>query len=405
MKDGPASTSQGTRSLETSVRVKAADAQSPHWIFTAALLGVMSIMTLIAYSTEPPAVQIKVAFVGNSMQYVNDLPRFMQALAGRKRARPQDGYLIQQNACLHGSLNFQSQLEYGNGMYWRWKTKKAEIRGFDPKAKVYDYGACTVPQLITGYDEKFYDMASYYINDTKNPCMMSRGYYNYTLKHYQNIQPNWDYIVMNDNTKWPALEETRESSLQTLEESYVPMLLESGGIPILYATHGYRSDVINVTGFGNVSSFTSDVFEGYRQYADLLAANLPDEQQPRIAPVGLAFLVVYEENYNLWRRLFYVDGVHPSPSGSYLIGCILYATLYGHMPRRSIALPPKPKVLWKRARSMETNPRFYMPYPTQTEAAFLFHVAKRIMIQGYRPETWIKYHDESVDNEYIGKWR
>ena len=294
MKDGDASSIQATPGK---------DAQSPHWMFIAGLLGVMSVMTLIAYSTEPPGVKIKVAFVGNSMQYVNDLPRFMQALAGRKRVRPQDGYLIQQNACLHGSLSFKTQLEKGSGMYWRWKTKKAEIRG--KEKGVYDYGACTVPQLITGYDEKFYDMASYYKNDSKNPCMMSPAYYNYTMKHYQNIQPNWDYIVLNDNTKWPALDETREISLQVLEESYVPMLLESGGIPILYATHGYRSDVINVTGFGNVSSFTSDVFEGYRQYADLLSAFLPDEQQPRIAPVGLAFLVVYEEVCLLYQVLLF----------------------------------------------------------------------------------------------------
>jgi hypothetical protein len=56
------------------------EVQGPHWMFTAALLGVISIMTLIAYSTEPPVVKIRVAFVGNSMQYVNDLPRFMQAL-------------------------------------------------------------------------------------------------------------------------------------------------------------------------------------------------------------------------------------------------------------------------------------------------------------------------------------
>lgn len=177
----------------------------------------------------------------------------------------------------------------------KWKTQKAEMRGQDSEAGVFDFGACSVPQLILGYDEKLYDMASNYKNDSKNPCMMSEAYYNYSMAHYQNIQPDWDYVVMNDQTQYPAIEEKKEISIQVLEESYLPMIQESGAIPILYATHGYRSDVINVTGLGNVSSFTSDVFEGYRQYAELLSANLPDEQQPRIAPVGLAFLVVYEE--------------------------------------------------------------------------------------------------------------
>lgn len=277
----------------SSLKVK--DEQSPHWLFTLALLGVISIMTLIAYSLEPPGYKIRVAFVGNSMQYVNDLPRFMQALAGRKRVRPTKASLIYQNSCLHGSLNFKTQLTKGNGMFHKWKTRNAELRGQDRRAGVFDFGACSVPQLILGYDENLSDMASNFKNDTKNPCMMSKAYYNYSMDHYQNIETEWDYIVFNDNTKWPAIEEKKQASLKVLEEKYVPMIQDSGATPILYATHGYRSDVINVTGLGNVSSFTSDVFEGYRQYAELLSANLPNDQQPRIAPVGLAFLVVYEE--------------------------------------------------------------------------------------------------------------
>lgn len=86
------------------------------------------------------------------------------------------------------------------------------------------------------------------------------------------------------------------------------------------------------------------------------------------------------------------------------MGCVLYATLYGHMPRRSIALPVKLSSLWKRARKMAIDPRFYMPYPTQREAAYLFGVAKRVMMNGYRPESWIKYYDEENENDYIGKW-
>lgn len=86
------------------------------------------------------------------------------------------------------------------------------------------------------------------------------------------------------------------------------------------------------------------------------------------------------------------------------MGCVLYATLYGHMPRRSVALPSKPKVLWRRARKMEINNRFYMPYPNHKEVLYLYGVANRVMMHGYRPETWIQYYDESTDNDYIGKW-
>lgn len=115
------------------------------------------------------------------------------------------------------------------------------------------------------------------------------------MKHYQGNPVDWDYIVINDNTKWPAIQAKKETSLGVLKNTWVPWLTEVGATPILYATHGYITEVVNVTGLGTVAEFTSDVFEGYRQYAELLAANLPEEQQPRIAPVGLAFLVVYEE--------------------------------------------------------------------------------------------------------------
>lgn len=43
----------------------------PPWAFTAGLLGAVSIMTMMAFLLEPPGYEIKVAFAGNSMQYVN----------------------------------------------------------------------------------------------------------------------------------------------------------------------------------------------------------------------------------------------------------------------------------------------------------------------------------------------
>lgn len=156
----------------------------------------------------------------------------------------------------------------------------------------------------------------------------------------------------------------------------------------------------------NVSEFTSRVFEGYRQYAQMLQEQHLRPQKPRIAPVGLAFLVVYEENREMWKKLFYVDGFHPSPHGTYLMGCVLYATLYGNMPGQSLALATKkshdyPKTLWKRARKMQTT-EHVMPFPTYDEAKYLYHVARKVMILNHRPETWIRYFNDS-ESDYIGK--
>lgn len=45
-----------------------------------------------------------VAFIGNSIMFVNDLPRFMVSLSE---------YRLEQNSCLHGSLSFKSILWKG----------------------------------------------------------------------------------------------------------------------------------------------------------------------------------------------------------------------------------------------------------------------------------------------------
>jgi hypothetical protein len=80
------------------------------------------------------------------------------------------------------------------------------------------------------------------------------------------------------------------------------------------------------------------------------------------------------------------------------MGVTLYCTLYGATHAES--LPPKSKILWSRARKMEITPWFYMPYLTYGEDSYLYHVARMIMTYGHRPETWIRYSNET---DCIGK--
>ena len=115
---------------------------------------------------------------------------------------------------------------------------------------------------------------------------------------------------MNDNTRAPARESTREESLEVLEQVYVPWLQEMGSTPILLFTYAYWTPYRDMQGLGTIPEFTSLTYEGYKQYANLLEETLPASQKPRIAPVGLAFLIVWEENHDLWLRLFHVDLIH-----------------------------------------------------------------------------------------------
>ena len=93
--------------------------------------------------------------------------------------------------------------------------------------------------------------------------------------------------------------------------------------------------------------------EGYREYAAALAASLPRETQPRVAPVGTAFSAVRDLRPEMWHELFHTDGFHPSPLGSYLEALVIYSVIFGSLPPTASSVPDKPAQLWAHARLMQ----------------------------------------------------
>jgi hypothetical protein len=268
----------------------------PPWTLHAAAAGAFVVlMTLLAIvlphqNSQRPT--INVAFIGNSMQYYNDLPRLVETLANGK---------MHQNSCLHGGASLTTILIWGNGMGTKWKTGTARIgrdiyntnnsetTGSSTDA-VYDFGACTVPQLLFGYDEALNEKVSdfhaekyknddqvtddgsmsnlynedaddyYSYYDGSNPCLLNENYLPYLQDVYYNNNKNnnnnnnddstgdddensssssssssniqsssrtkFDFVVMNDNTRSPARNDTREEGLQVLASTYIPWFLE-----------------------------------------------------------------------------------------------------------------------------------------------------------------------------------
>ena len=381
----------------------------PPWINFVVAGAAVCVMSLIGIAWPKPFVpEISVAFIGNSMIYYNDLPRFMEELS--------DGHLSQ-NSCLHGNANFKSLLIMGNGMYNIWLSGSARIDEYRGSEGIRDYGSCTVAQLLFGYDEdldlrvqqeasdddayeKTYgdDYYSYY--DGSNPCLRHPEYYYYLQQLYEDNPPSYDYIVLNDNTRAPSRLATRNQSLQVLEDVYLPWFIESGATPVFLFTYAYWTPYRDMTGLGSVPEFTSLTFEGYKQYTALLEDNLPAAQRPRIAPVGLAFLIVWEENYSLWERLFHVDLIHCSPLGTFLQGCVLHHTLFGSMPKIDVAVRGDMFTLWMRARRFQPGDHRRTPFPTEEEAAYLYHVAKRVVVYGQMPQTLTEYQDGEAATYY-----
>ena len=128
-----------------------------------AALTAFLLIGIFASSFTQQVPSIRLAMIGNSMMYYNDFPRFLEALSDHS---------IEQDSCLHGDATLHSILITGSGTYKVWRTGVARIHNasvelyhedrkedeqFDDDnfdfTRLYDYGACTVPQLLFGYDK------------------------------------------------------------------------------------------------------------------------------------------------------------------------------------------------------------------------------------------------------------
>jgi hypothetical protein len=346
------------------------------WVFlmwsSVAIVGISLLLSLgmLLHLVQRENPRLNVAFVGNSFQFVNDLPRFLQALSLGT---------IYQDSMLHGSLSLVTLLQHGNGMYHQWNT----INALTTENGIFDYGACTIPQLLLGYDNNlsFRNENLYYKAWLNNPCFQDNQYYQYRQAR---PPPSWNYVILNDQSLRPAYAKKRNTTMNSLRTSYSPMLVESGATPVLLMTYGYWRDSANMTDLVDVPTFTSLLYEGYQEYMQLLKQELPDSQAPLLSPVGLAFLLVWEENVELWGRLFFQDQFHPSPLGTYLMGSCLYATLYKRLPKRKAYLSDS---LWNRARRMQLYGDDDLKGPTKYEAKYFQSIVQRVVLEGYTPKS------------------
>ena len=302
---------------------------------------------------------------------------------------------FRQDSMLHGALTFTSLLKKGNGMYYWWENSTYTDEHI--LSSYPDYGSCTVTQLLLSYDEALANYGDYYTDDGLNPCFQDPNYLEYSImirsssstttalddyddEHYSF---GWDYVVMNDQSMSPAIYNKRIQSASSLQKIYGPMLLETNSMPILYQTWAYWRDDIDMSDFVDISTFTYLLKEGYEYYASILEEALPDNLKPRIAPVGIAFLVIWEENISLWKRLFGEDQYHPSPHGTYLAALIIYSTIYKCLPPAS---SPFVTALFSRSRMMQISGES-QPLPTEDEAIYLRWIAMRVVLHGYIPKS------------------
>jgi len=320
--------------------------------------------------------ELNVAFIGNAYLFVNDIPRVMEAISNDH---------IYQDSVIHsadGSL--PSLLFRGNGMYETWQTDEAyltEVNYNGNNESIYDYGLCTVGQLLEGYDSilSYGNKDNAYYDDGLNPCIVDESYYEFTYERLAAGPVDWDYVVLVDQSKRMAISEARENSVYALTNAYAPMIQKTGAVPIIVDTHSFWSDSTNMTGLGDLVQFQAMIYSGVYDYVDALASILPEEQAPIIAPVGVAYLTIFLERPGMWDKLFIRDKIHASAHGSYLFACVLYATMYGHLPAKH---NHKIESLFASSRRLVGQD---ISYPSASEASYYRNVARRVALHGHVP--------------------
>jgi hypothetical protein len=347
----------------------------------ASVIGVVA-YGLIAGATNHKK-ELNVAFIGNSYFFVNDLPRLMETISGG---------MIFQDSCLHGSGSFLNLLKTGNGMYYKWNTNNAlmdDVQFVSQSGQVsmvYDYGACSVPQLLLGQDA----MLSYgndygkYIDDGNNPCIQDQSYMEYEQSF--NYTEKWDYVVMVDQSKRMCFDDARAEALMALNYTYAPLLQHIKARGLIVQPHAFWSNSANMSGLEDVPTFTSRIMDGAKIYKEFLNGEAKLSKKAKISPVGDAFLTVWEEDNSLWEKLFLADGIHPSASGSYLYANVLYASMYGFMPKKDIAILEDTAELFYNARRLQAGNNGTL-YPSEDEATYLFKVAKRVTLLFHKPSS------------------
>jgi hypothetical protein len=263
---------------------------------------------------------------------------------------------------------------------------------------VYDYGACSVHQLLSGYDFylEFDNENRAYYNDGNNPCIVDEEYYYYITDKYEASPPQWDYVVLADQSKRMASTSARNDTVDALVSVYAPLLNESGATPVLVDTHAFWSTQTNMTGLYDVPTFTRMIYDGVEEYVTALKDALPKQQAPVVVPIGLAYLTVWEEDYDTWTTLFLSDEMHASLYGSYLFAVCLYAKLFGHLPKEEVSVPDHIEYLFVYSRKVIGQS---FAYPTADEAAYLRNIAKRVVLDGHVPKSFKKVTEtDAADN-------
>ena len=260
---------------------------------------------------------IRVAHLGNSIQYYNDFSRLLGHLLKKRY------HNVIQDSCLRGGATLTSLAEKGNDMAQKFHSPAA-LRSDGS----FDIGSPTVADVLS---------------------------------------QKWDFVIMNDYTQGPARNDTKTKSIDTLQSIYLPQLSDSdGSLPttvIFLMTAAYRKPAKHSSELGSFDEFTAKLEVGYAEYQALVPGS-------KVAPGGLAYQHIHQHYPIVWKGLYAHDNFHPSPHGTLLFAYIVFSIITDSVPPLEYSYE-----WWQTARYMQPPEEDPLPLPTVEEAKFLRQIA------------------------------
>lgn len=236
-----------------------------------------------------------------------------------------------------------------------------------------------------------------FMNDGQNPCFQNEAYREYQESFGLKVRGGWDFVVITDQSKNMAIQENREQALTAFNYTYGPILKKKHISPIIVQPHAYSADGADSANINEITTYTALIMEGAKVYKKYLNKRTGWFSKAHIAPVGNAFMTVFEESQNeLYPKLFMDDGIHPSAYGTFLYGTIIYATMTGYMPKynRVVVDNMENSAIFATARRLQASSSA-AGFPTKDEAAILYSIAKKVALRGYKPRALRGFKVES----------
>ncbi|MGD0707129.1 MAG: SGNH/GDSL hydrolase family protein [Anaerolineaceae bacterium] len=132
---------------------------------------------------------------------------------------------------------------------------------------------------------------------------------------------HWDFVVLQEQSQVPALEQDREQIMYPAARTLVQQVRAIGAQPIFFMTWAHH-DGWPEEGMQTYDAMQAQIDAGYLGIAQEL--NVP------VAPVGAAWQAATQQYPQL--ALWQSDNSHPTEQGTYLTACVFYSTIFRQSP-------------------------------------------------------------------------